>query len=261
VRLAFADESGTHDESCCYGIGVLSFPENRRSAFDALFAELCQTHKLDTEQKWEAIDKGYSRMNFLLDWLHRILVSSAATFDIIIVHKGLYRLWSEAGGDREKAFYITYTQVLTSAARRTGEEMRVFIDNRSDGYARHPEVVQIVGNHMLRDLADAGRLGDVTKIDSKEEPAIQVADLLTGVITAAHRECLDPAADMHAGKRLVIARAAEVLGWRDLVCDTMPGSPFNIWHFPIEYRAKPATRSVGPIQTPRYVTKSDIANL
>ena len=261
MRLAFADESGTHDDSCCYGIGVLSFPEERRPAFDALFAELRQTHKLETEQKWQAIDNGYSRMNFLLDWLHRILVSSAATFDIIVVHKGLYRLWNEAGGDRERAFYITYTQVLTSAAKRTGEEMRVFIDNRSDGYARHPEVVQIVGNHMLRDLADAGRLGDVTKINSKGEPAIQVADLLTGLITAAHRDHLDPTASMHAGKRLVIARAAEVLGWSDLVCDTMPGSPFNIWHFPIQYRATPATRSIGRIRTPRLLTKMDVADL
>jgi hypothetical protein len=86
----------------------------------------------------------------------------------------------------------------------------------------------------------------------------RVLDLLTGAITAAHRVHLDPAAAMHSGKRLAIARAAEVLGWTDLVCDTMPGSPFNIWHFPIGYRATPTTRSVGPIRKPRHVTKADL---
>jgi hypothetical protein len=164
MRLAYADESGTDDNPGCYGIGVLSFPEERRQAFDALFETLRETHRLDTEQKWELIKTGHARMNFLLDWLHRILASSAATFDIIVVNKRLFRLWQEAGGDREKAFYITYTQVLTHVAKRTGDEVRVVIDNRSDAYPRHPEVVQKIGNHMLRDLADVGRLGDVTKV-------------------------------------------------------------------------------------------------
>jgi hypothetical protein len=258
VRLAFADESGTDATSSCYGIGVLAFPEERRPAFDALFAELRSIHRLDSEQKWEAIDTGYSRMNFLLDWLHRILVSAAAAFDLMVVNKGLYRLWNEAGGDRETAFYKTYTYILTHAARRTGEQMRVFIDDRSDEYPHQPEVIQIVGNHMLKDLADAGRLGDVTKVDSTLEPAIQVADLLTGAITAAHRIHLNPADALHPGKLLAISRVAEMFDWPDIVCDTMPDSRFNVWHFPKEYRAKPATRTVGRARPPRYVTWEDV---
>jgi hypothetical protein len=261
MRLGFADESGTDDNPGCYGIGVLSFPEERRPAFDALFAELRETHKLTSEQKWELIKTGHARMNFLLDWLHQILSSSAATLDVIIVSKRLFRLWNEVGGDREKAFYKTYTQILAHVAKRTGDEMRVFIDDRSDAYGLHPEVVQIVGNHMLRDLANAGRLGEVTKVNSKEEPAIQVADLLTGAITAAHRARLDPTFELHPGKALVIERLAGILGWSDLVCDTLPGSRFNIWHFPIEYRASPETRNVGSVHRPHYVTKLDIDRL
>ena len=123
--------------------------------------------------------------------------------------------------------------------------MRVFIDDRSDEYPRQPEVIQIVGNHMLKDLADARRLGDVTKVNSKLEPVIQVADLLTGAITAAHRIDLNPADALHPGKLLAISRVAEMFDWPDMVCDTMPDSRFNVWHFPKQYRAQPATRSVG----------------
>ena len=67
MRMAYADESGTDDNPGCYGIGVLSFPESRRSAFDTLFADLRRTHKLNSEQKWELIKTGHARMNFLLD--------------------------------------------------------------------------------------------------------------------------------------------------------------------------------------------------
>jgi Protein of unknown function (DUF3800) len=258
MRMAYADESGTDDNPGCYGIGVLSFPEPRRPAFDALFADLRSTHKLDSEQKWELIKTGHARMNFLLDWLHRILESSAAAFDIIVVNKRLYRLWQAVGGDREKAFYKTYTQILTHVARRTGDEIRVRIDDRSDAYSRHPEVVQVVGNHMLKDLADVGRLGEVVKVDSKSEPAIQVVDLLTGAITSAHRAALDSTFELHPGKALMIARMAEMLNWPNLVCDTFPDSRFNIWHFPIEYRAAPETRSVAAVRPPRYLMKTDI---
>jgi hypothetical protein len=258
IRLGFADESGTDENPGCYGIGVLSFSEARRPAFQKLFAKLQGTHKLTTEQKWEKISTGFARINFLLDWFDRILRSSTATFDVIVVHKRLFRLWHEVGCDRESAFYKTYTYLLTHAAKRTGEEFRIFIDNRSDAYERRPEVIQVVGNHMLKGLADSGRLHEVTKVESKDEPAVQVADLLTGAVTAAHRTRLDPGWSPHPGKALAIARMSEILGWPDLVCDTFPGSRFNIWHFPIEYRSVPQTREVRSVNPIRYVTRKEI---
>jgi len=259
LRLAFADESGTDANPNCYGIGVLSFKEQSRPAFEGVFSSLAGSHKLTSEQKWEKISTGHARINFLLDWLDRILRSaSGATFDVIIVNKRLFRLWNEEGCDRERAFYKTYTYLLTHVAKRTGEEMRISIDERSDSYRRHPEVVQSVGNHMLGDLADSGRLTEVSKVNSKKEPGIQVADLLTGAITSAHRARLDPTWRPHPGKELAIARMAEILGWPDLVCDTMPDSRFNIWHFPIEYRRNPETRKVVHSNPVRYVGKDDI---
>jgi hypothetical protein len=258
TRLGFADESGTDGNPDCYGIGVLSFPDDRRLAFDALFSHLAGAHGLISEQKWEKISTGHARMNFLLDFLYRILQSSSAAFDMIVVNKRLFRLWNEAGCDRESAFYMTYTHLLTHAAKRTGDEFRIFVDGRSDAYARQTEVIQIVGNNMLKNLADSGRLADVKKVDSKQQPAIQVADLLTGAITCAHRGALSPAWMPHRGKALCMQRMAEMLGWPDLVCDTMPDSRFNIWHFPIEYRAAPETRSIGFVNPPRYVTQAHI---
>ena len=72
--------------------------------------------------------------------------------------------------------------------------------------------------------------------DSKLTPGIQVADMLTGAITAAHNLHEKPGLQIAPGKRLLIKRLAAVLGWTDLRFDTYPTSVFNIWHFPTEYR-------------------------
>lgn len=257
-RVAYADESGTHGSTKCYGIGVVSLEEERLPAFEERFAELKAKHNVAGELKWEAIRNRYSDINLVLDWLHHILASRTARLDVMVVNTALYRNWSERGSDRETAFYKTYTQLLKSTARKAGKITKVFIDDRSDAYAKQHEAMEIIGNHMLVQLASDGRLGAVTKVPSDLTPGVQVADVLTGLIVAGHSLVLNESYALNKGKRLAVDRAARMLGWDRLCYDTMPGSKLNIWHFPVEYRAKPRTREVVRARRAEQVTRQDL---
>jgi hypothetical protein len=251
-RIAFADESGLDPKTHCYAIGVLSFDDSRLESFERAFARIRSRHSVPTELKWQKIGNGHGIINLALDWLHMILRSRTASFDAIVVNTRPYRAWSDRGADRENAFYKTYTFLLKYIGERS-PITKVFIDDRSTPYAKQHEVVQKVANHMLSRLSARGRLSDVTRVTSRDVPGVQVADLLTGAIAAAHRLYLDPKMALNAGKRLAIERLAALLGWDDLCYDTFPNTKFNIWHFPTEYRADPRTRRVGVVTSPRYV--------
>jgi hypothetical protein len=51
---------------------------------------------------------------------------------------------------------------------------------------------------------------------------------------------------------------ARLLGWDAPHYDTMPNDKFNIWHFPIEYRALPGTRDVTPAGIVPFITATDL---
>lgn len=259
LRIAFADESGTTGKSKCYAIGVVSVQEAFLDEFNSLFHKSKTSHGVDSEVKWNRVDRGHGLINFSLEWLHNICHSKTARFDVIVVHTRAYRKWSMQGSDRETAFYTTYTQLLRHLVREVKQTTRVFIDDRSDGYPKHTEVVEAIGNHMLAQLHQTGRLEQVTKVPSHKYPGIQVADVLTGAIAAAHRLHLDPGVPVNAGKRLTIERMAHYLGWNALHYDTWPSSRFNIWHFPREYRSCPATRLPQPAQEPFYIHPNDLS--
>lgn len=55
-----------------------------------------------------------------------------------------------------------------------------------------------------------------------------------------------------------MARLANLLGWDALHYDTYPHSKFNIWHFPTEYRAQPATRSVERARLVPFIRPEDL---
>lgn len=157
---------------------------------------------------------------------------------------------------REDAFYQTYTYLLNHIADRVGLPAEIFIDDRTDRYSKRNEMVTNIGNNMLAQLASKGRLESVEKIKSHDCVGVQVADVLTGAITAAHARKLNPTLPLHAGKALAIERLAEMLGWDDLCYDTFPSPKINVWHFPIQYRGP--TRMICWGREPRYVTGADI---
>jgi hypothetical protein len=211
------------------------------------------------EARWTKIATSHGPINFMLAWAHKILLSDTASFDVILVDTDLYRNWNGRGADRETAFYQTYMYLLRHVVRRARQITEVLIDDRLDSYDKQHEVVETIGNRMLARLQSTGRLKSVRKASSRETPGIQVADLLTGAFVAAHRVMLDPDSALHPGKRLAAARLAEVLGWPDLCCDTHPHPKFNVWHFPIEFRAIPETRRIVTPDTVRYVDRDELA--
>lgn len=253
--VAFADESGTDERSSCYAIGVVSVAVADRQQFELRVDEIKAKHGVAEEAKWTKIRRSHGAINFILDALALIFRMETATFDVIVVKKQLYRNWNIVGGERETAFYQTYTFLLKHLAKRSKDTADVLIDSRSDRYSKRHEVVQTVGNRMLHRLASRGRLERVCKADSRGEPGIQVADVLTGAINTAHQLGVSPIV-VNPAKLLAISRISYLLGWDGLHYDTWPDPKFNIWHFPQEYRGPsrvPAPRSVVP-----YVLPSDM---
>ncbi len=257
-RIAFADESGIDGKADCYAIGVISFDADHQDTFETYTESKLKSHGVVGEAKWKKIRNSHGSINFAIDALKSILRSQTASFDAIVVNTRLFRNWHSPLISKEGAFYQTYTYLLRHIARRANLPAEIFIDNRSDSYAKRDEVVEKIGNNMLGQLASAGRLTGVQKVNSHDCVGVQVADLLTGAVNAAHARWLNPRIPLHPGKRLAIERLAQMLGWDDLCYDTMPSDKFNIWHFPIEYRAQPRTRTVFPTRHVPYVCSTDI---
>lgn len=257
-RVAFADESGTHGSTRCYGIGAVSLDAKCLSAFNERFLALKEKHRLGSEMHWQELHNRFSDINAILEWVDLILRSSTAAFDVIVVNTALYHNWSSPTMTHEDAFYRTYGQLLTKVAQRGQGRTKVCIDERSDSYPRNAEVLEVVGNRRLARMARAGRLRDVEMVSSLSMPGVQVADVLVGLVVAAHTRRLDSNVSLNFAKDLAIARAAGMLGWDHLFYDTMPGSKLNIWHFPREWRADPKTREINYSRRIPFVTKDDM---
>lgn len=256
ARIAFADESGTHEGTKCYTIGVISFEADKLACFEEHFQKLIQGHGVVGEAKWGKISNSHGLVNFVLDCLNAVLHSKTASFDAIVVNKDLFRNWEAL--EHEEAFYQTYTYLLRHITRRDGDTEKVFIDERSDSYPKRHEVVETISNRMLAQLASRGRIESIEKVNSKSYVGIQVADVLTGAMNSGHQCFLDPATEINTAKRVTIQRLSAMLGWNDLCYDTMPSPRFNIWHFPQEYRACPKTQEVKISSHVPYVKPGDI---
>lgn len=257
-RIAFADESGVDVRSPCYSIGAVSLDLSCVSAFEKYFQEKLVQHGVVGEAKWKKTTTSHGIINFALDALDSIIRSQSGAFDVIVVNKAQFRKWNSPFVDREEAFYLTYTQLLKHITDRFGYPAEIYIDDRMDRYEKSDERMLQIGNNMLAQLASKGQLECVKKIDSHKSVGVQIADMLTGAINAAHARFINPRLPLHRGKNLAIARLAEMLGWDDLCYDTRPSRKVNIWHFPIEFRNSPATLPVGFGSTPHYVSAGDV---
>src|SRR5882672_4144590 len=221
-RIAFADESGLDGLSPCYAIGVVSLDASRRQVFEKYFEKKLIDHGVVGEAKWKKITTSHGLINFALDALHSIMRSQTAAFDVIVVNKSQFRNWNSEIITREEAFYQTYTYLLKHITDRLAYPSEIYIDERSDSYRKTDQRLLAIGNHMLGQLASAGRLECVQKVNSHDSVGVQIADILTGAINAGHARFINPRLPLHRGKNLAISRLAEMLGWDDLCYDTRP---------------------------------------
>lgn len=257
MYVVFADESAIGPETPCYGIGCLALPESELVDFSSFFTERHRMHGATGEVKWKKIGTSHGMMNMTLDLLKQI-VERRYRFGVIVVFKGSYRKWQE--GNFEEAFYTTYDMILSHVVKSGEGEHRVYIDDRCDSYDKHDEAVQVIVNRMLRKGGHGGEIVEVQKSESRLRPGIQVVDVLTGAVVAAHNLALMPSLQIHRGKILLIERLAGLLGLPDLHTDTFPESDVNIWHFPVEHRAVFSRKAVvKPNLNVRYVGADELA--
>jgi hypothetical protein len=246
IFSVFADESGTHPGEACYGIGALIVPKSRLERFNEFFRLRKNKYKTGSEPCWADIDRSYGDMNVAIDLLKAIMSVEDARFSIVVVKKAIFKKWL---ADRADGFWTSYCQLIVHLAKLRRGEYKVMLDPRTDKYTKHNEVLEVIGNNVLRKSPDAGVIQNVTWGESATDAGIQAADMLTGAIVASHNVGLTSTRPLNGGKKLLISRLAAILGWPDLYCDTWPNPKFNIWHFPDKdgsagWRAVPATRKV-----------------
>lgn len=235
----FCDESGTHSDSRCYGIGALCLSEQEMAQVTDFAASTKASFHLDEELKWSRINKFNASIKAAVEVIDHVL-ESRLSFHIIVVKKNVYREWTK---NTEEAFYKTYYQLITHLAERIGEaEYAVVIDNRSDSYGKQDEVLQITANHYLARQGDRARIEYVKKGDSHLVLCLQCVDILTGAVTASTNHYLDPDYILSPGKAGIVKHFANRLGWASLAYDTYPNPSFNIWHFPVEFRRVPGSK-------------------
>ena len=237
---SFADESGVTKGSPCYTIGILNVPNNYLNEFNYHIEEIYKTSGVRGEIKWEKVRKSAGQINLCLDLL-RFIINSPCTFHAIAVLKAPYKKWHK---DEEAAFFTTYNQLLNQSSKGLNANFKVYIDQKSTKYAKQDEVMQIITNHMLAKLPTSSRIEHVTMENSKLHWGLQTVDILTGAVNTGYHLYLNPSAQMQLAKKIAVSRMAAILGWDQLAYDTMPNNMFNIWHFPIETRSIPATKTI-----------------
>jgi len=240
--LSFADESGISKSSPCYTIGILNIPANYIDEFNFHVEEIYKSSGVQGEIKWEKVRKSAGQINLCLDLL-RFIIQSPCTFHAIAVSKAPYKKWHK---NEEEAFFTTYNQLLNQSSKGLNANCKVYIDQKSTKYPKQDEVMQIITNHMLAKLPTSSKIQHVKMENSKLHWGLQAVDIITGAINTGYLLYFNPNAQMQIAKKIAIKRMAGILGWDQLVYDTRPNNILNIWHFPRETRAIPATKAVTP---------------
>jgi len=136
----YADESGTHDKAKCYTIGAILVPEQYIARFRNDLQDNKEKYKITSEIKWHDIRTSYNIMNFSIDVL-RMILRGPYIYTCIVVLKNSYRKWQI---DQENAFYTTYTLLIEHCTKNLQATINANIDNKSDSYPKHHEVVEII---------------------------------------------------------------------------------------------------------------------
>lgn len=238
--FGFGDESGTsvHDE--CYSIGILCIPKFKLPHFNSKLVLLKKKYGIVGELKWQKIKNSSGQVKICLD-IMKLLMKPSYVFHVIVVTKSEYRNWTK---DEVSAFYQTYTFLLKNVASRINGELSVIIDQRTDKYKKHDETIGVVANHMLAKSGVSRKINDVKMQNSKAFLGLQAVDILTGIVNTGYLEYLNSTKSISKAKKEVLKKGAGLLGWDKIWYDTYPNKDFNIWHFPIETRGKPATKSI-----------------
>lgn len=227
--LIFCDESGVHGARL-EGFGSLWMPYERRGDFQQLWRDLHARYFPPSEVKWEKVKRA--TFPFFAALVNEFFARRWLMFHCLLISKREVDLAyheSDWGLARRKHF----TMLLANKIRRfaaPGKRYIIRVDPMHSSYERAEEACATILGHILErspSLRGNQTVQSLIPVDSKENPGVQLADLLVGAVLAARQGEISSEA-----KQALLKLIATHLGWPDLTTDTMPSAQkFNIWRF------------------------------
>lgn len=179
--IVYCDES-RHD-SCdanrFMGIGGLWLPYGEKDAFRRRFDAVAKDHGLGGELKWSKVSaKTLGGYKAIID---EFASSPALRFRTILVDHAAINYARFHRGDQEFGFYAFYYHMLTKWLVEDSSYIIVLDHKVNSEPGRYAQL-----EHRLRQaLPESTHLRTVTVANSRESRLAQLADLLTGAVTAA----------------------------------------------------------------------------
>lgn len=221
------DESGSK-QTPVYGFGALMTKWDRRGDVHQHFREIVARHpRHKGEVKWTKV-KDQGSYDLACDLVDYFFLRKWLAFHCMVVRRQLIK--RELHKDYDEAWRKNLCLFLVNKARLCAKRLpddehvvHVWADKIPSKYRKAAEALDIIGNRKLG--ASPVEL-KVFEHDSKEQPIIQLCDLLLGAVVQSWAP--EPARGCKAALQ---QRIANYLGWEELRHGTFGGQKkFNIWH-------------------------------
>lgn len=225
--IVACDESGVGGETH-YAFGSIWMPEHRLDDFNREFERIKQSKKYPHEVSWKKKNNKIF-IDCFIEIIEFFFKSDWLSFQCLIVRRGdIDKTLHE--GDYDLARRKFYTELISSKAQRcaaahpsSDNRFLVYVDPLPTRYSKAAECMKVISNNILD---TNGYIEEIKTIDSKEIPAVQLADLLVGAVNDhwTKKSNSDSA-------KTIQASIMDHLGWK-VMSDTYPWErKFNIWYF------------------------------
>ena len=177
-HIVYCDES-RHDGSASYmSIGSLWMDRGEKKRISRLFRKTAFENGLAGEIKWNKVSRlKLSSYKKLIDFFFEEKLNFRS---IVVKHSDLdYDKFH--GNDKELGFYKFYYELLWHWMLPGGEYL-VLLDFKQNKEANRYQELRKV---LTSKLCGVAVISDLTVVDSKESPLVQLCDLLTGATAAA----------------------------------------------------------------------------
>ncbi len=179
--VVYCDESrhDGHRQNTFLGIGSLWLPYDQRDRFRERLDRIAAIHSLHGEIKWSKVSTrslpGYKEM------IDAFADEPNIGFRIILVPQAPLNFEAYHDGDRELGFYKFYYELLIKWLRPGADHVILLDHMHTEQEGRHVVLRQV----LERTLGYAATIRQLTYADSGASRVAQLADLLTGAVTAS----------------------------------------------------------------------------
>lgn len=227
--VVYCDESreGFVDRSGYLGIGGLWVRAQDRDAVKWELREIASSHGLNAELKWQKVSArtldGYSAFATAFARL-------PVFFRALLVEKSTVDLDGYHGGDGDLGFYKFYFRMLEKWLDSTSEYVVLLDRKPSRTKGHHTRLREVLCNAAM----SSSHIAQLAPVDSRESSLSQLADVLTGAVTAAWSGTPPGSA-----KEQLQSHLAAALGLKTIrIQSQSPGfSKFNVFRMDLAGRA------------------------